>query len=91
MNRIGVLVGTFLLGLFAWAPDAAGSELTLRKEWQVTIGPLKPRFYLYRTAVCPDGSVYFTDREGRLGALAADGRVAHDQFRAEWVGATAIA
>ena len=81
-----------LVLVFAMAQAApGGTKLSLQKDWQVTIGPLMPRFYLYRTAVCLDGTVYFTDRQGRLGLVGPDGTIVEDRVRPALVGASALA
>lgn len=85
-----------VFALFAWAilqeaPAGASSSQSLRKEWQVTLGPTRARVHLYRAGICSTGSAFFTDGHGRLGAVDRDGAIVKDVFLPELVGAKAVA
>lgn len=67
------------------------SVYSLRKEWQVTLGPIQPRFHLYRAGICSSGSAFFTDGQGRLGFVGQDGALTEDRILPEVTGAKSIA
>jgi hypothetical protein len=69
-----------LLGIVAETRTPPHSQAPFRIEpvWQVSLGDAGRRKVIYRTAVCADGSSYFTESVGRIVGLTADGRVALD-------------
>lgn len=66
------------------------SSRTIEPEWQVFLGPTKPRL-VQQMSVCHDGSVYFVDALGRLVWIDASGRIRTDVQRSELIDMQAIA
>ncbi len=79
---MGKLSRSFLFGcmsvLLAAAAWGAEANRSLVKEWEVSLGPMAESHTFYRSAVCSDGTYYFSDGLGRIVQTDAAGVVVGD-------------
>jgi hypothetical protein len=71
-------------------PCYSAEPYSLVAQWQIDFGRGQEQA-TYRTAVCPDGTVYLSDNFGRVAVINDSGKVISRQLRREFVGANALA
>jgi hypothetical protein len=100
LRRQSYLLGAMVLAVVSLLASVAETRtpsplpLSFRIEpvWQISLGEGGRRRVIYRAAVCPDGSSYFTESVGRVVRLTAEGQLAFDVlYRPEVVGTLAAA